>query len=172
MKEVYKDITGFEGLYQVSNYGRVKSLNRRVNSKSNSKRGVKKRILKTRIGNNGYEMIILSKKQKGYGFCVHTLVWDAFGDKSRNGRKLQIDHIDGNKSNNHIDNLQVLTPRENTNKFHLGRRNLPVGVFYRADCSHNKYMAHISHKGQKTCLGFFATASLASQAYQKAVEEL
>ncbi|KKK61251.1 hypothetical protein LCGC14_3016220, partial [marine sediment metagenome] len=107
----WKDIKNYEGLYQVSNFGDVKSLERKVNNQYGAER-----ILKSNFGSNEYKVVVLCKDKKQSTKTVHSLVWDAFGDKSRNGRKLQVDHKDENKLNNNINNLQLLTNRENTNK--------------------------------------------------------
>jgi len=117
IREVFKDIRGYEGSYQISNFGRVKSLSRRSYAgRKNGRYFSKEIILKGNIEGCGYLQVMLYNNSKYKAFKMATLVWDHFGDKPRNGRKLQVDHIDEDKLNNKIDNLQLLTCRENTAK--------------------------------------------------------
>jgi len=97
--EELKDIIGYEGFYKVSNYGRIFSIKRN-------------RFLKPQIGiKNKYLYIILSKDKKGKGFLVHRLVAIAFIPNPEN--KEQVNHIDGNRSNNYLENLEWNTRSEN-----------------------------------------------------------
>lgn len=103
-KEIWKDVIGYEGFYQVSNYGRVRS-----NYFS------KQKILKLFSATNDYLMVNLYKNKKASPQLIHRLVYEAFyGIKSC--RKYVIDHIDNNKLNNHLCNLQYITNRQNSFK--------------------------------------------------------
>lgn len=104
INEIWKDIKGYEGLYQVSNIGRVKSLKKEVNGRGNKIRIVKERILKPVIVYNGYERVILSKNCKTKLYRVNRLVAQAFIPNNNNYPI--INHIDGNKRNNIVDNLE------------------------------------------------------------------
>lgn len=101
--EEWKDIDGYEELYQVSNYGRVKSFDRWVIGKSNSKRFIKGKILKT-VGNNGYQHVLLCKNGKWKWFYVHRLVAQAFIPNPYN--LPEINHRDECKTNNFYVNLE------------------------------------------------------------------
>lgn len=100
MKEIWKDIKDFEGLYQVSNFGRVRSL----------KFG-KERLLKCG-GNTGYYKVELWKNGKKCDKQVHRLVADAFIDNPNNLEC--VNHINGIKIDNRVENLEWITCKENT----------------------------------------------------------
>lgn len=112
-EEIWKDIEGFEGLYQVSNLGRVKSLDRYVNAKSNSKCFKKGKILKIRTNWDGYKGVTLCKKGRKYKFQLHRLIAQAFIPNPHNYPI--INHKDENKSNNCIENIEWCTYSYNTN---------------------------------------------------------
>lgn len=107
-KEIWKDIKDYEGMYQVSNLGRVRSLDKIVNGSNQYgahfikiRRG---KLLKLHISNNGYYRVILVSDNKNKNFLIHRLVAKAFIPNPNN--LPEINHIDGNKSNNIIDNLE------------------------------------------------------------------
>jgi hypothetical protein len=155
--EIWKDIPNFEGVYQVSNFGRVKSFHR-------SKEG---KIKKLTINNLGYVIVGLSKN-KGT-FSVHSLVCMAFkGHVPTKNRYIHIDHIDNNKQNNRLENLQIISARENTAKA-VKRKSQYHGV---TQLKNGKWNARIENRGLRKYLGCFDTDELASIAYQKALSEL
>lgn len=109
--EIWKDIPGYEGRYQISNKGQVKSLPRYV-SNHTGKLLVKEKILAQRPDFKGYMRIDLKDNcGKKHYFGIHRLVATAFIPNPEN--KPQINHIDGNKANNNIDNLEWCTNSEN-----------------------------------------------------------
>lgn len=112
IKEEWKDIKNYEGLYQVSNLGNVKSLER---NKSNGKGSVKtkEKILTQDITNWGYYRVALYKDGIRKYYKVHRLVAEAFILNPNN--KEQVNHIDGNKLNNNVNNLEWNTRIENMN---------------------------------------------------------
>lgn len=103
MTEIWKDIQGFEGLYQISNNGRVKSLERLVNNK-NGKRIVKEKVLKNQINSKGYYSVVLRKQNKNITKEIHRMVAIAYINNDKNYS--YVNHIDGNKKNNKISNLE------------------------------------------------------------------
>ena len=121
--EEFKDIEGYEGLYQISNYGRVKSLER-FYYLGNNKIKTKEKILKISKNSHGYSHIQLSKKTPKT-MCTHTLVANHFIINVEN--KPTINHIDGNKQNNRVDNLEWATHSEQ--EFHAYKNNLRYKKF-------------------------------------------
>lgn len=109
MKEVWKNIKGYEGLYQVSNLGRVKSLVFRNNVCCLNK----EKILSLNKQKKGYISVILCKNGKPKMFYVHRLVADAFIPNPNN--LPQVNHKDENKENNCEDNLEFCTRKYNIN---------------------------------------------------------
>ena len=91
--EQWKDIEGYEGLYQICNDGKVKSLERYIKHSKGGLKLWKERILKPSLQKGGYLFIVLSKEGKTIPKTNHLLVWDHFGSGKRNGHKLQVDHI-------------------------------------------------------------------------------
>ena len=100
MEEIWKDIEGYEGLYQVSNVGRVKSLRNNI-------------ILKNSIKRNGYESVKLSANNISKEYYIHRLVANAFISNPNN--YLEINHKDEDKANNCADNLEWCTREYNVN---------------------------------------------------------
>lgn len=116
--EVWKDIEGFEESYQISNKGRVKSLGRKVISGINysNVKYTQDVIMSENIINSGYATISLYLNGKENRFLIHRLVLQTF--KPNDNDKLVVNHIDRNKLNNDLDNLEWLTQSENIR--HLG----------------------------------------------------
>ena len=112
MKEIWKDIKDYEGLYQVSNYGNVKSLERYIKNK-NDKMQFYNEIILIPNDSKGYLKVTLSKNNKQKTFRIHILVAKAFVQNPEN--KPEVNHKDGNKHNNHATNLEWNTRSENEN---------------------------------------------------------
>ena len=109
MIEEWRQIPGYEGLYEVSSYGRVRSLNRYVKSSFGAYRLHKGKVLSQAIRPDGYLVVSLQEKM----FRVHRLVAQAF---ISNPQGLpQVNHIDENKSNNSVDNLEWCDSKYNNN---------------------------------------------------------
>ena len=103
MKEQWKPVEGYEN-YMISNLGRVKSLN--------YKRTGKEKLLSLGKDSKGYLYVNLCKNGVGKPFKINRLVYSTFVEEIPEG--LQVNHIDENKENNRLDNLNLMTPKENT----------------------------------------------------------
>lgn len=112
MCEIWKDVVGYEGFYEVSNYGRIKSLSKKAKNK-NGYRITKEKIMKNVLKNNGYSAITLYKNKKSKTYLIHRLVAQAFINNPHDYPC--INHKDENKLNNRIDNLEWCTPKYNNN---------------------------------------------------------
>lgn len=110
MEEIWKDIPEYEGFYQASNKGRIKSLSRTV--KSRNKRIIKERILKLTKKTDGYITVGLSKLGKIKSFGVHRLVAYAFIQYPIE-LPLEVCHNDGTRDNNVLENLRIDTKKNN-----------------------------------------------------------
>lgn len=110
MEEEWRDIEGFKGLYQVSNLGRVKSLGRWVD-RQKYRAFLNERVLTNKKHTGGYENVCLCKEGKNKYRFVHALVAEAFIPNPES--KLEVNHIDGNKTNNKVSNLEWNTRIEN-----------------------------------------------------------
>ena len=109
--EIWKDVIGYEGMYQVSNCGRIKSLKRKF--------VLKDVILKNGINQNGYPVINLCDNGEQKLKTIHRIVLEAFTEPE--SHKNCINHIDGNKINNNINNLEWCTQKENVrHAFRIG----------------------------------------------------
>ncbi len=129
MKEIWKDIENYEGIYQVSNLGRVKTLGHFVNFIQTNqynkigietKKYIKERIHKMRYTKNGYARVQLNNKD----FFVHRLVAATFIRQLK--EKEEVNHIDGNKLNNSLNNLEIVSRTENQNHAYYSGLNLTI----------------------------------------------
>lgn len=106
MVEIWKDITGYEGIYQVSNYGNIKSLSRKIGAV------LKKDRIMIPAMNNGYCQLVLENKEgKRKLHRVHRVVAQMFLPNPEN--KSQVNHKNGIRNDNHVSNLEWCTPSEN-----------------------------------------------------------
>ncbi len=111
MNEVWKDIKGFEGKYAVSNFGNVKRLERYKRCGVSGKTLLQERPMKPYKNHNNYYRVCLWNHGKHNMRFVHRLVAEAFLPKVDG--KTQVNHIDGNKENNNVTNLEWVTSKEN-----------------------------------------------------------
>lgn len=161
-KEEWKVIKGFESNYQVSNLGRVKSL----------KFG-KERILKsTKTGKVCYPylQVVLFENNKGYSKKVHQLVAEYFLNHTPCGHRLVVDHINDNSLDNRVENLQLVTQRENAFKTQGNYSSKYKGVHFNKKTL--KYISMITIKNKRVHLGCFINEEEAYLAYQNKLKQI
>jgi len=123
---MWKSIKGYEGYYEVSDDGRVRSLDRIVKNFGDYQRHLKGKEMKLTMANNGYYVVNLRKKRSAKVFTVHTLVAQAFIDNPNNYPT--VNHKDGNKLNNRVDNLEWVSYGENNVHAIVHNLRRPRGV--------------------------------------------
>ena len=153
--EEFKDIKGYEEMYQVSNLGNVKSLAR--------KGCLTDRIMKPSVDAHGYLQIPLRKDGKTKCRKIHKLVADAFLNTEPCGHRLVVKHINQDKSDNSLQNL-------NSSHKYTKSSSKYRGVTWNKKA--NKWKACIRFKGKQRYLGLFTDELEASQAYQTALKRI
>ena len=169
MKETWKDIPGYEGLYQVSDLGRVRSLDRDVKDSRWGRQRRKGRVLKPGQNEKGYLLVVLSKNGKTKSKKIHQLVAIAFMNHNPSGHKIVVDHIDNDNQNNKLSNLQLITSRENSSKDKSGSSQY-TGVSWEKQTK--KWRAVIYLDGKSKKLGRFQSEYDAHLAYQNELEKI
>ena len=157
--EVFKDLNRYNG-YRIGSNGNVFSY------KSN-------KILKQDKDSKGYMRVFLSIKGKKKTIRVHVLVAEEFLGHITNGSNyIVIDHIDNNKTNNNIDNLQIISQRENSikDKDFSKKTSKFIGVSY--DKDRDKWVAEIRNKRKRYRLGRFEDEESAHDAYLSKLKEI
>lgn len=155
-KEVWKDVKDYEGIYQVSNLGNVKRVNKKLLNGVESVGG----YLRVHLSKNG-----IAKKR-----TVHQLVAVAFLGHNPCGMELVVNHINFNKKDNRLTNLEIVTSRENSNLKHIKSSSQYVGVSWHS--RDMKWYASITVKKKQYSLGYFNCEVKASDAYQKALKDI
>lgn len=161
MEEIWRDIPEYEGYYQVSNNGRIKSIARLVKGKETSLRFVRERIMSLGSKPAGYVIVVLMKEGGRKTLMVHHLVAKVFLGIKESG--LIIDHIDNDKTNNKSCNLQYISRRVNNSK-DRSKTSRFIGVYF----NRKKWQASIKI-GKYIYLGRFEVEQDAADAYQNAL---
>ncbi len=151
--EIWKNITNYNDLYQVSNLGRVKSF-----------KGKKEKILNGTLGVRGYYVVGLffnNTQKKKY---IHQLVAQSFLNHKPCGYKLVVNHKNFIRTDNRVENLEIVTSRENSNRKHLKSTSKYTGVSLIKKT--NKWVSRIVINGKQKHLGNYLTELEAHEAYQ------
>ena len=166
--EVWKDIKGYEGFYQISSLGNVKSLKRkRFNKFGFVNEKILKNILSGNKVNKKYYFVSLYKDGSKKRIAVHILMAINFLNHDNIGFKgLLVDHIDNNSLNNNINNLQLITARENTTKDRKGTSKYR-GVNFNKE--KNKWITNIRFLNKRYHLGYYKIEKKASIRYEEAL---
>ena len=156
MKEIWKPVPNYEGLYEVSSLGFIRSLKRY---------GVKNtRILKLFADTHGHLQVSLYRGGEKK-FYVHKIVAEVFlGHKTNGTIEKVIDHIDNIKSNNAVSNLQIISHRENASKDRINKTGY-VGVFADKRCSKERYYSSLQINKERIRFGSFSCVTKAALLY-------
>jgi len=172
--EIWRDIPEYKGLYQVSSFGRIKSLERIVYYKNSNSKTVSEKFLKSSPDAYGYLSCCLSKFRKSKRIKVHKMVSISFLNHNPCGMKLVVDHIDGNKNNNSKSNLRIVSNRENGSTcFRKNSENYSssyAGVYWNKDAK--IWRSQIQIEGISKYLGGFVNEIDAHNAYQNALSKI
>lgn len=174
--EIWKPVPDYEELYEVSNYGRVKSLAKKYFFGVNhaAVRNLTESLIKLSVDDSGYFMFVLKKDGTRKNQRVHQLVAMAFLDHEPCGYRLVVNHKDFDTSNNMVNNLEVVTNRKNSDQKHIKSTSEFVGVSFakmRGKRSGKKWRSMIYINGKNLTLGYFKTEIEASNAYQEALKK-
>lgn len=158
--EEFRPVKGYEGLYEVSSFGRIKSLIRQ--------KVKNERLRKQSIDSTGYYTVTLCKGNpvQYSTFKVHIIVAIAFHNHNPGGYSKIVNHIDFNPLNNRSSNLNLITTRQNTNRKHIKHSSRYTGVSRYGI----KWVAKIQVNGRRKHLGTFIDEIDAHEAYQKALK--
>lgn len=169
MEEIWKDVRGYEECYEVSNLGRVRTKKRILIRSNGRKFTVEPLIRSIHVGTSGYYSVNLRKNGKRHQKRVHILVAESFLNHVTCGYDLVVDHIDNNKLNNNVNNLQIITQRENSSKDKKGTSAYTGVCWHKIRC---KWMSSITVKGRTVYLGYFDNEIDAHKAYQEALKQV
>lgn len=160
-KEIWKDIPGYDGFYQVSNLGRVKSFKMRT-----------PKIMTCSLTKRGYLNVRLCRDGKPKNHLVHRLVASCFVGCVDD---MTVNHIDFDKQNNRVENLEILSIRDNLIHYHKENESSSkyTGVQNRSYSNKtNPWYACINYKGKLLCLGSFSDEYEAHLEYMKYYNDL
>lgn len=172
--EEWRDIPNYEGYYQASNLGRVRSLDRTVICSDGRERFYKGRVIEGVLNKDGYRQASLYREGIGMSYNLSQLVSMAFLGHEPNGNKLVVDHINGDKLDNRDENLRIVTNRANLSTcFRSDRKTLSskyAGVSW--DKGSSKWKAQVKFKGDTIYLGLFIDEPKAFKVYQLALSKI
>ena len=165
--EVWKGVKGYEGFYEASTLGRVRSVDR-VIEVNGIKRNLKGKELRFFIHPKGYFIVRLSKNKIGKSFRVHQLIAITFLNHKPCGMDIVVDHINDIKIDNRLINLQLITNRENISKSVRGLTSKYTGV---TRVSTSRWKAVIKFNSKTKHLGTYSSELAAAKAYKDALKQ-
>ena len=170
-EEVWKDIPEFEGYYQVSNLGNVKSLSRIILGRGKHNTLLKERLLKFSTSTNGYYQVILQKEGFKKIYKVHSLVAICFLNHIPDGtHNVVVDHINEVKTDNRLENLRLIGHRENVSRSMKNNTSTYVGVSWSKNAK--KWISQITIEGKTKYLGLFDNEEEANKKYLETLKNL
>jgi hypothetical protein len=156
-KELWKSVPNYEEIYEISNFGRLRNIKKDC-------------IVKGSKNKDNYIVVGLYKNKQQKTFMIHQLVAMAFLEHKPDGLKKVVDHIDNNQLNNNLDNLQIITHRQNVTKDKT--KTYSDLEYITFDKKLNKWKSSIFYNKRRVHLGYFNDENLAHNAYLKAKNEL
>lgn len=164
--EIWKDVPGFSGSYQVSNFGRIKSFPKLKKSRRGVAAYLTKEKIRTFNNKKHYPIVDLYHENgKCEYIALHRLVAKCFIPNPNN--LPFVNHKDTVKTNNHVDNLEWISHRENVSHGNLSRSSKPIGASWKP--SIKRWVATIMLNKKQKYLGSFLTQEDAGKAYQMAL---
>tara|TARA_R110000803_G_scaffold35405_3_gene76567 strand:- start:1652 stop:2335 length:684 start_codon:yes stop_codon:yes gene_type:complete len=167
MKEQWKDVVGYEGLYKASNNGNIRSLDRFVD-RSNGGYNVSGQVMSQTLHRNGYNHVSLYKNGKHRTMTVHGVVVTAFLDHDPSTSSLVVNHINHDRLDNRLSNLEITTQRDNCSKRKIKYSSSYTGVIHMK--KYDNYRASIGLGERHIHLGTFDTEEEAHKYYLAALE--
>ena len=171
--ENWKDIPGYNGYYKVSDLGRVKSIEREITYVVNGdkrRKTIKERILKQLPNGEGYLRVRLYQNGTSSEKSVSVLVAKVFLSHEPDRYKKVVDHINNDRTDNRLSNLQIISHRENCSKDKKNGTSKYTGVTWNKH--YQKWMSSIYINGKSKTLGYFESEEQASIEYQLAKRDL
>lgn len=165
--EEWKQVKGYEGCYDVSSFGRIKSIGRVIVMKNGFNKTVKEKLRSVHYNKKNYVSSTIYKEGKSSTKEIHVISAVAFlGHEQTGAGGLVVDHMDNDPSNNFIKNLQLITNRQNSkkDKFRLNISSLYPGVYI----NKNRFHVSIRINGEKVYLGTYKDELVAAKAYEDA----
>lgn len=164
MQEEWIDIESLKGSYQINRSGIIKSLARNVIRKNGVPNRVLEKVLKPRkVHSSGYVILNLNHFGKSVSCRLHRLLAETFIPNPQN--LPDVNHIDGNKSNNDISNLEWVSTRENSTHAFLMRKKTSQYSGVSWSSAKSKWCSHIKVNGKHMNLGYFLDEENARKAY-------
>ena len=167
--EIYKDIPDYNGVYQVSNFGNVRSKNRQIKG-AYGKYVKKGRVLKQGINAQDFLKVNLHKDGIAETRLVHTLVGEAFLGHIKTGHGARVIHINRDKWNNNVENLKVVSNLDSIYTTRKGTSSKYVGVCF--DKYANNWKASLYYEGKQRTVGMYKTEHEAMKGYQAKLQEV
>ena len=170
MEEIWKDVIDYQGIYQVSNLGRIKGLPREILKNGKYPFICKEKIIKLCLNTSGYYYVGLSENSLTISRTIHQLVAEAFLGHKPCGMKLIIDHINDVKTDNRVENLQIVTNRYNVCKNQGKHTSKYKGVSW---CKvKKKWVVRFKLNDKYLHLGYFDNEEEASEIYNNKLKQI
>ena len=168
-EEIWRDVVGYQNSIFYISFGRVMSVERKVKGRYGNLKTINSRILKFCNNSVGYHHVMLCKLNKKETYIIHKMVAIAFLGHNPCGYEFVVNHINLNKKDNRIQNIEIVTHRENSNMQHIKHSSKYTGV---SKVDNNYWRARININNKSYHIGRFKTEYEAHLAYQNELSKL